>query len=66
MAQREVYFTATSFCVMPATRFNGYPVGDGQPGPITRQLIRAWSEEVGVDLAAQAEEYARRMETWAG
>ena len=40
---------------MPATRFNGLPVGDGQVGPITKRLLQAWSELVGVDIVAQAQ-----------
>ena len=40
---------------MPATKFNGLPVGDGRVGVITRQLLTAWSERVGVDIVAQAQ-----------
>lgn len=50
----EMFFTSTPYCIMPATRFNGLPVGDGQVGPITQQLLRAWSDLVGVDVAEQA------------
>ena len=50
----ELFFTSTPYCVMPATKFNGLPVGDGKIGPITRKLLAAWSELVGVDIAAQA------------
>lgn len=50
----ELFFTSTPYCIMPATRFNGLPVGDGQVGPVTRQLLNAWSELVGVDIVAQA------------
>ena len=52
----EVFFTSTPYCMMPATRFNGLPIGDGQVGPITRQLLAAWSDRVGVDIAKQATE----------
>lgn len=51
----EVFFTSTPYCIMPATRFNGLPVGDGQVGPVTRRLLAAWSEHVGLDIVAQAE-----------
>jgi len=54
----EAFFTSTPFSIMPATRFNGYPIGDGVPGPITLRLIAAWSEMVGVDIVAQAKRYA--------
>jgi branched-chain amino acid aminotransferase len=50
----EVFFTSTPYCMMPATRFNGLPIGDGQVGAITRQLLAAWSNRVGVDIAKQA------------
>ena len=51
----EIFFTSTPYCIMPATRFNGLPVGNGQVGPITQRLLAAWSELVGMDIAAQAE-----------
>jgi branched-chain amino acid aminotransferase len=49
----EAFFTSTPYCIMPATRFNGLPVGDGQVGPITKRLLSAWSDLVGVDIVAQ-------------
>jgi branched-chain amino acid aminotransferase len=51
----EAFFTSTPYCIMPATRFNGLPVGDGNVGPITKRLLAAWSELVGVDIVAQAQ-----------
>ncbi len=51
----EVFFTSTPYCIMPATRFNGLTVGDGTVGPVTRRLLMAWSEKVGVDIVAQAQ-----------
>ncbi len=51
----EVFFTSTPYCIMPATQFNGLPVGDGQVGPVTRQLLEAWSNLAGVDIVGQAQ-----------
>lgn len=51
----EVFFTSTPYCIMPATRFNGLTVGDGKVGPVTRRLLAAWSDHVGLDIVAQAE-----------
>ncbi|MBX3014187.1 MAG: aminotransferase class IV [Caldilineaceae bacterium] len=51
----EAFFTSTPYCIMPATKFNGLPVGDGQVGSVTKQLLHAWSELVGVDIIAQAQ-----------
>jgi branched-chain amino acid aminotransferase len=50
----EMFFTSTPYCIMPATKFNGLAVGDGNVGPITRRLLAAWSELVGLDIVAQA------------
>jgi branched-chain amino acid aminotransferase len=51
----EVFFTSTPYCIMPATRFNGLSVGDGRVGPVTKQLLAAWSDLVGVDIIGQAQ-----------
>jgi branched-chain amino acid aminotransferase len=50
----EAFFTSTPYCIMPATRINGLPVGNGQVGPMTQQLLAAWSERVGMDIVGQA------------
>jgi branched-chain amino acid aminotransferase len=50
----EAFFTSTPYCIMPATKFNGLPVGDGTVGPLTRQLLEGWRELTGVDVAQQA------------
>ena len=50
----EALLTSTPWSLFPVTRFNGQPVGDGKPGPITKQLLGAWSELVGVDIVEQA------------
>ncbi|HRW10287.1 MAG TPA: aminotransferase class IV [Caldilineaceae bacterium] len=52
----EAFFTSTPYCIMPATKFNGLPVGDGQVGPLTQRLLAAWSELVGIDIVAQAQQ----------
>lgn len=51
----EAFFTSTPYCIMPATKFNGLPVGDGRVGEVTQRLLQAWSEMVGVDIVAQAQ-----------
>lgn len=50
----EMFFTSTPYCIMPSTRFNNLPVGDGIVGPITKRLLEAWSDLVGMDIVAQA------------
>lgn len=51
----EAFFTSTPYCIMPATKFNGLPVGDGQVGPVTKRILQAWSQLVGIDIVAQAQ-----------
>ena len=60
----EAWFTSTTICMVPITRFNFQAVGDGQVGPVYSRLLAAWSEEVGVDIADQARQYAEMMEGW--
>ncbi|HWB07963.1 MAG TPA: aminotransferase class IV [Pirellulales bacterium] len=49
----EAFLTSTPYCLMPVTRINGIPIGDGKPGPIFRRLLDAWSQLVGVDIERQ-------------
>ncbi len=57
----EAFFTTTPYCLIPATRFNGAPIGDGTVGPVYRRLADAFSEDMGVDFIAQAKRYAEMM-----
>ncbi|NSW56239.1 MAG: aminotransferase class IV [Armatimonadetes bacterium] len=50
----EAFFTSTPYCIMPATRFNGLPVGDGKVGPIAKALLDGWSEIAGFDIVDKA------------
>ena len=55
----EAFFSATSPCVLPVTKVDRRPVGDGKPGPITQQLLAAWSEAAGMDIVDQALRFDR-------
>jgi branched-subunit amino acid aminotransferase/4-amino-4-deoxychorismate lyase len=57
----EVLLTSTPSCLVPVTRLDGRPIGDGRPGPVYRRLLAAWSEEVGLDIAEQARRFAARL-----
>ena len=56
----EVFFSRTGPCVLPVTRVDNRKVADGKPGPVTQQLLAAWSEAVGVDIVGQSEDLASR------
>jgi branched-chain amino acid aminotransferase len=59
----EAFVTATPFCMLPVTEVEGKVLGDGTMGPVTRTLLDAWSDRVGVDIRGQIREwYASRTE----
>ena len=66
----EAFLTGTSGSIEPVKDINGVMIGDGLPGPITRRLMTAWNEEVGIDVVAQAlrhldgEEGKRLLARW--
>ena len=59
-AADEVMLTSTSPCVLPVVRFNGGKIGSGAPGPVQGRLLAAWSDLVGLDIAAQSRRFAAR------
>jgi branched-chain amino acid aminotransferase len=42
----ELFLTSSTRGVVPIVRVSGKPVGTGQPGPVTRQLMDAYRREV--------------------
>ena len=49
----EAWLTTTPYCIAPCTRINTVPVGNGQIGPLFREILTAWNEKVGLDIEAQ-------------
>lgn len=49
----EIFLTTTSFSILPVGRLNGVALTSA-PGPVTARLMKAWSEEIGIDFVAQA------------
>jgi branched-subunit amino acid aminotransferase/4-amino-4-deoxychorismate lyase len=56
----EAFLSSTTFCLMPVTKINGLPLGDGKPGLVYRRLLTAWSEAVGLNIEQQIQDGARR------
>ena len=50
----EAFLASTSPTILPVQSINGVKPTADIPGPITKRLIQAWSEMVGVDIVAQA------------
>lgn len=57
----EAFLTATPFCILPTTHLNGLPIGNGVMGPMTRKLLRLWSDNVGVDIERQIRDYGAEV-----
>jgi branched-chain amino acid aminotransferase len=57
----EAFLTSTSIGILHARSFENRPLGAGTLGPVTRRLRDAFHNEVGLDFAAQAAIYARRL-----
>jgi branched-chain amino acid aminotransferase len=49
----EAFRTGTSYRMMPVSRINLRHLWKSVPGPITRRLLDAYSEEIGLDIAGQ-------------
>jgi branched-chain amino acid aminotransferase len=66
----EAFLASTSPTILPVQSVNGVKPLQEVPGPMTRRLIQAWSDMVGVDIVGQAlahlpaGEGDRRREAW--
>jgi branched-subunit amino acid aminotransferase/4-amino-4-deoxychorismate lyase len=49
----EAMLPTSPYCLAPVVRINGIPIADGRPGPVFAQLMKAWSELVGMDVLKQ-------------
>jgi branched-subunit amino acid aminotransferase/4-amino-4-deoxychorismate lyase len=56
----EAFLTGTTPSILPVTRVNGLPIGDGRPGTTVACLQAAFSTLVGVDIVAQAQAAAAK------
>ena len=52
---QEMWLTGTPFCALSVTSLDGEKVGNGTIGPRYKQMLKAWSELVGVDIQKQIE-----------
>ena len=62
MTADEAFFTTTPYSIVPMTKLDGHAIGDGAPGPVTKRLIAAWNEMVGMDTVAEARKYAKETQ----
>ena len=61
-AADEMFLTSTSIGILHARTFEGRLVSNGQIGPLTGRLRQTLFDDLGLDLAAQARSYAKRLD----
>jgi branched-chain amino acid aminotransferase len=49
----EAFTSSTPYCILPVTRINQKLIGEGLPGPVYGELLKAWNQLVGLEIAAQ-------------
>ena len=54
----EAMLCTTPYCLLPVGRADHRQIGEEVPGPVTRRLLAAWSEMVGLDIVDQADSMA--------
>lgn len=55
---QELMVTSTPFCLLPVAEVDGCAISSERP--VYHRLLEAWNQLTGLDLAAQAERFARR------
>jgi branched-subunit amino acid aminotransferase/4-amino-4-deoxychorismate lyase len=60
VAADEVFLTSTSPCMVPVVKVNDRPIGAGGPGAMFGRFMSAWNDLVGLDIIAQARQFAAR------
>ena len=58
----EAFMTGTPFCILPTVSLQGIKIGDGKMGHITAALLKKWSDNVGVDIKKQIQNYGKEVE----
>lgn len=62
----EAFLTNSDHCILPVGRVDNRSIGKQVPGPVTNQLLAAWSEMVGVDIVGQITSGAKAEASRAG
>jgi branched-chain amino acid aminotransferase len=49
----EAFTSSTPYAILPVTRINQRPIGDGKVGPVYSELLKLWTQVVGLDIVEQ-------------
>lgn len=58
----EIFITSTVICLVHARSFNDKIIGNAVCGPVTQRIKSAYIRHVGLDFAAQAQYYSRKVQ----
>lgn len=50
----EIFTTSAGAMIAPVISLDGQPIGNGQPGPVTRRIQRLYYEAIGADVSVVA------------
>ncbi len=59
LTAEEVLLTSTPWCLLPVRTINAQRIGAAFPGKVYRKLLKAFDHAAGLDIAAQAQRFAR-------
>jgi len=59
----EAFLSNTIYCALPVAQIDKRILRGEVPGPVTKRLLAAWSEMVGVDIVDQALHYVKSRGT---
>jgi branched-chain amino acid aminotransferase len=57
----EAFFCSTAFSMLPCTKINGMPIGNGRRGEMFNLLLKEWSVVVEVDIEVQTKMFAAEV-----
>jgi branched-subunit amino acid aminotransferase/4-amino-4-deoxychorismate lyase len=49
----EAFTSSTPYCILPVTRINQRPIGEGRAGPVYSELLKVWNQIAGFNVAEQ-------------
>lgn len=57
----EAFMTGTPFCLLPTISLQGIKIGTGEMGEITNDLLNKWSDNVGINIKKQIQDYGKEV-----
>ena len=62
----EAFLTSTPHCLLPVGKADNREITENIPGPVTKQLVAAWSEMIEFAIQGQVEQQAKTLTSRSG